>query len=514
MSEFIEKKFRAVNVFRLLLLVLSVLIIAFSVMIGFMGRVEELILLLTMSICGLLILGASYLISFRYFVECVRWLENKGLKNIVYDIGLERPTLPRSQIYCGRKAFFCRKPWVILPYAEIAWGYVREQYGAFGIVAKSVIVYTKDGRSFSLDSNEDEFRWLLENYIVKHSPEVLWGSGQKENYLQLNPLAAQAGKKVKRIWGIVFMCIGVLLLNMMLIDVRAAKVVPASIIIVGFFGCGMALYRKGKKEAGNEEYAVDSERYFSLYDDVMSGINTPMSQMEYTGYTLREVRKDKRKNMFFIVLLSIPLLLILIIVTGAIIEIATIRVEDVSTISYQSMSEGEGYYFDEMVLLDLYYQAGALITGDIEIDHYIVSFVDGDGTRVYTDLQTGEYNQIKEKCEMYVRDDSLEEGEVILSGCFHGYESGSTVNYFFNKAYERYSEEVPGEILNWSFFYEDAETMEEYRSEKISIQCWTLCFAAVFIIPCAIGLILLVRKRKEMNRYIIEHDLGIDTRLK
>lgn len=228
--------------------------------------------------------------------------------------------------------------------------------------------------------------------------------------------------------------------------------------------------------------------------------------MEYRGYTPDEVKKDKRKNMFFIILLIFPMLLGLIVLLGGIAALTSIRVDDVSTISYKSMSEGEEYYFDEMVLVDSYAFYGNTTTGYAEKNYYIVSFVDRDGKRVYTSLQTEGYSDFNEKCEAYVEDDNLSVGDVILSGCFHGYENGSTVHGYFEEAYELYNAEIPGEMLDWSFWYDDAETMEEYRSDKASGQYIMFGMAALFIVPCVVGILLLVRKRKELDRYIAEYN--------
>jgi len=126
--------------------------------------------------------------------------------------------------------------------------YERRAYGI--AVEKAVIVYTKDGKKFSLNSNADEFQWLMENYIVKHSPNLIIGYGaeQKARYKQLNPQSAEAGKKVKRIWGIVLMCIGAAFFITLLFTFKQAEIVPVIILILGFSGSGVILYMLGKKK--------------------------------------------------------------------------------------------------------------------------------------------------------------------------------------------------------------------------------------------------------------------------
>lgn len=125
----------------------------------------------------------------------------------MYDINPEKLTLPRSKICCGQRAFLCKKPLVVIPYGEIAWVYTYEQ-GSEDIVVKTIVVYTKDGRKFSLNSDEYEFKWLLDNYIVNHSLDVIRGcGGEKKEYLQLNPLATKKDRKVKKILGVILICL-------------------------------------------------------------------------------------------------------------------------------------------------------------------------------------------------------------------------------------------------------------------------------------------------------------------
>ncbi len=250
MSEFIEKKLKSAKAFRIYLLVLLMINIGFSVSWGFVEEMETMIGPSILLSNALWISGVIYLVSYMPFTSSVKWLKSKKMENVADDIILESPTLPRSKIYCGQKALFCKKPCVIIPYSEIVWVHLHETR-AYGIaVEKAVVVYTKDGKKFSLNSNADEFKWLLEHYIIPNSPNIILGYGaeQKARYKQLNPQSAEVGKKVKRIWGIVLMCIGAAFLITMIINIKTADIVPGTIIILGAFGVGVALYLTGKKQ--------------------------------------------------------------------------------------------------------------------------------------------------------------------------------------------------------------------------------------------------------------------------
>ena len=126
--------------------------------------------------------------------------------------------------------------------------YERRAYGI--AVEKAVIVYTKDGQKFILNSNADEFKWLLENYIAPNSPNIVIGYGaeQKARYRQLNPQSVEPVKKVRRIWGIVLMCIGVAFLIAMIVNIKTAEIAPLTILILCSLGAGATLYTMGKKK--------------------------------------------------------------------------------------------------------------------------------------------------------------------------------------------------------------------------------------------------------------------------
>ncbi len=187
MSELIEKKIKSAKVFRICLIALLVLAVGSFVVMGFLDNIEVVITPAMLFMNAFWISGVVYYASIHPFMSSIKWLESMGLQNVADDILLDRPTLPRSKIYCGQQALFCKKPCAIIPYAQIAWVHLYESR-AYGIaVEKAVIIYTKAGKKFALNSNVDEFKWLLENYIIVHSPSVIIGYGaeQKARYKQL-----------------------------------------------------------------------------------------------------------------------------------------------------------------------------------------------------------------------------------------------------------------------------------------------------------------------------------------
>ncbi len=230
--------------------------------------------------------------------------------------------------------------------------------------------------------------------------------------------------------------------------------------------------------------------------------------MVYRGYTPDEINKDKRKNLAGIIAVAFPLLLGLFILVGGIWGLLNIRIEDASEISYEEMESGEDYYFGELILVDVQEVVENLLDGNT-IVYYLVRFTDKDGKVVYTTLRPDEYSDLAKICEEFTNDPEREVGDVVLSGCFCGYDNGLTVQKDLKDAYEEYADILPGEILDRTFFADRAETIDEYRQTEASRQMLLFIFAGVIILPCAIGMIMLLRKRKELDIYLKEYDYGI-----
>lgn len=248
MSQFIEKKRKEAKVLKIILPILTAMWFGSFFLINNLefAVAYPIVMLLGVAFLTCVII---YFASYMPFLSGVKWLEERGLEGVADDIILEKPTLPRSKIYCGQRALFSKKPYAIIPYSEIAWVYLYERRTNGILVEKAFILYTKDGKKFTLNAHEDEFKWLLENYIIPNSPNVVIGYGakQKAQYKQLNPEWAKAGKKVKKIWGIVLMSLGIIFMILLIINFKEAKLVPVTILILGCLSSGLILYRIGKK---------------------------------------------------------------------------------------------------------------------------------------------------------------------------------------------------------------------------------------------------------------------------
>lgn len=181
MKDKILGKIKIAKSFRIFLIILAVLCF-FSMLIiplldiNYTGIYFELFF-------ALVIFGYVYLISFQPIMKSVKCIEMAGLEDIVDDIPIN-PTLQKSKIHYGSKAFFSKKPFTIIPYSEIAWVYMQVNK-AYGItVAKQVHVYYKNGKHFILRADVEELKWLLVNCLLKFNQNIIIGYGfeQKKQY--------------------------------------------------------------------------------------------------------------------------------------------------------------------------------------------------------------------------------------------------------------------------------------------------------------------------------------------
>ena len=190
MHELIEKRLKAAKVCLIATIVLGVAFLGaialISVLMEDLGP-EVCVPVVMIFGWGFFICLIVYFTKYFAFTRSVRRLSDLGLEHIADDVNLERPTLFRSKIYCGEKAFFCKKPYVILPYGDVLWAYLYERR-VYGIpVEKSVILFTRYGKKFQINAHPDEFKWMLERYIIPQSPELILGYGglQAQRYKQL-----------------------------------------------------------------------------------------------------------------------------------------------------------------------------------------------------------------------------------------------------------------------------------------------------------------------------------------
>ena len=127
------------------------------------------------SLAGIIICASVYISSYRQLPISLKFLESKGLSNVIDEINVDRATLPRSAIYCGPRAFYSDISNVILPYSEIVWIYGYEHRTCFIQRKIYYAVHTRDGKKFKLDIHRAEVEWLVFHCIYFHSRDIKVG---------------------------------------------------------------------------------------------------------------------------------------------------------------------------------------------------------------------------------------------------------------------------------------------------------------------------------------------------
>lgn len=183
MREYIERKIKAEKVLRF-----SMIAIFFCVPF-LMHFLNESLYPVGFFSYGIFIWVMIFLYPIKYlpWAKVSRELKNYDWKDLVSDIDLDKPTLPKSKIHCGRKAFYSQKSGMVIPYHQTAWIYYKVQRSFGLVVDKTVVIYTRSGTKFLLKADDKEFMWLLENLIVPFSPGVVigFGSYQKKRYKEI-----------------------------------------------------------------------------------------------------------------------------------------------------------------------------------------------------------------------------------------------------------------------------------------------------------------------------------------
>ncbi len=186
MRELLERKLKIAKAIYICFFVAAAASIVFLLL--FLAVEKDVFEILTfLSFMAALVFGLTYEITYSPLVGNLKWLKKMNLEGVGDDISLERPTLPRSKIYCGSRALFCKKPYALLPYSLIAWVYLYERRVNGILVERALIVYTVDGKKHTLKPHKHEAGWLVENCICLNSPNVLLGynAEQKAKYKQI-----------------------------------------------------------------------------------------------------------------------------------------------------------------------------------------------------------------------------------------------------------------------------------------------------------------------------------------
>ena len=180
------KKLKTAKILRITMIVLAVVSV-FGIM---MFTVSEIFVYFAYIAIDLIFpVGIIYFISYNSVAKCAKWFRDTDSEHVFDDIP-PNPTLPKSRAYCGSKCIVFKKPFVVIPYYEIAWVYIQVDK-AYGItISKQVHIYCLSGAHFFIKADASEVEWLLQNYLLRLNPNIILGCGyeQKRQYRELKKI--------------------------------------------------------------------------------------------------------------------------------------------------------------------------------------------------------------------------------------------------------------------------------------------------------------------------------------
>ena len=182
MRELLVKKEKKAKTLKKCMAIGALLLALLSITMGALDVVVSVVILNVVA-WFILINVIIYLRSCYSINRSLKLLKQVDMLDAADDINVDDIKLPESKICCGSRAFYSKRNGAIIPYSEVAWVYLRIDKVNGITVSKSVVVFTKTVMQFTLSADKDEFNWLLRNYIIPNSPDVLVGFN-KENKKQ------------------------------------------------------------------------------------------------------------------------------------------------------------------------------------------------------------------------------------------------------------------------------------------------------------------------------------------
>ncbi len=180
----------------------------------------------------------TYFVKFFWFGHTFKILKKSGNEHYLDDIDLNTPTFVKAKIYCGKKAFFCKRTGSVVAYDQFAWIY------SIGGHLGEYTIRLKNGKKAYIMIEELELRTLLNNYISPVNPKIIKGktAQAKCEFLKLYPEASSTLDKGKIIGGSILLAFVLLSITVGLIkntiDARGFVVNG----VLGAIGLGLLIY--------------------------------------------------------------------------------------------------------------------------------------------------------------------------------------------------------------------------------------------------------------------------------
>ena len=211
-----------------------------------------------------------------------------------------------------------------------------------------------------------------------------------------------------------------------------------------------------------------------------------------------------------LILISVVFLIIAVVfATLGITQLGEKPVVDAATVKYSDFSTENEYSFSNLVLIDAY----AEFWEDDEINivgyNYVVLFADSTGEPCYASLEVPNSSDISKTCLDYIKDEKLEVGDVLLSGCFSCYDldkQDEDATKLFSELYSEYNAELAGVKTNLHFKYDGANAEEFAENRKVEATIFIIAGAIFFIVSAVIITLIVVsfKKAKKLSDVVTE----------
>ena len=290
MREFLEKKVHDEKIVRYLMLVFFALFFICTAFIPILDEAVGVGALVAIVMLPFAI-GFTFLViyyaKFYYFVKGYKQLVDAGMLDYVDDINLNEPTFAKSKLYCGRKALYCKSSGCIVPYSQIGWVYIHAN-NIYGItVNKEVYVFMRNGQKLVLSVDVNDFKIVLERFILRESPDVVIGYGneQRKRYKALNPQSKLRTYKNMRIGSYVLFAMSIFFAVMGIVS-DGTDVPRFLAFLVVFVGVAITLFILGNRKVEAVPSKTEaSERVSSADDATSSGADVGVYYEDNSGET-------------------------------------------------------------------------------------------------------------------------------------------------------------------------------------------------------------------------------------
>ncbi len=211
-----------------------------------------------------------------------------------------------------------------------------------------------------------------------------------------------------------------------------------------------------------------------------------------------------------LIMISVVFLIIAVVfATLGIMRLGEKPVVDAASVKYSEISTENEYYFSELCLVDSYAAFWEDTEDNIVEYDYIVLFADSTGALCYASLEVSKSSDISKTCLDYLNDDTLQPGDVLLSGCFSCYaldKQSDDIDEDFDTLYKEYNAELPGVKTNLHFKYDGANAEEFAENRKTEATIFIIAGAIFFIVSAVIITLIVVsfKKAKKISDVVTE----------